>query len=43
MRLQTPGAEFKLVYGKLEPCIPSPRYRKLAAVVAELWAEEHWL
>ncbi|XHX79461.1 MAG: hypothetical protein RBJ76_05890 [Stenomitos frigidus ULC029] len=27
--IQTPGAEFKLVYGKLEPCIPSPRYKRL--------------
>ncbi|WP_146141081.1 hypothetical protein [Stenomitos frigidus] len=41
--IKTPGAEFKLVYGKLEPCIPSPRYKKLSVVVAALWTEEVWL
>ena len=41
--IKTPGAEFKIAYGTLEPCIPSPRYKKLSAVVTELWAEERWL
>ena len=41
--VKTPGAAFKLVYGKLEPCIPSPRYRKLSAVVTEFWTEASWL
>jgi len=36
--LKTPGAEFKVVYSKLEPYIPSPRYKRLAAVIAELWS-----
>lgn len=35
--VKTPGAEFKVAYGKLQPCIPSPRYKRLSAVVAELW------
>lgn len=35
--IQTPGAEFKVVYGKLEPCIPSPRYKRLSAIVTEIW------
>src|SRR5579883_196262 len=33
--LKTPGAEFKVVSGKLEPYIPSPRYKQLSAVVSE--------
>ena len=36
--IQTPGAEFRLRYGKLEPCIPSPRYKKLSVIITELWS-----
>lgn len=41
--IHTPGAAFKIVCGKLEPCIPSPRYKRLSAVVTELWGAERWL
>ncbi len=43
LHIQTPGAEFKLVYGKLEPHIPSPRYKRLAAIVSELWAKDRFI
>ncbi len=38
--IQTPGAEFKVVRGKLEPPIPSPRYKQLSAIVQAIWATE---
>lgn len=41
--LKTTGAEFKVVYGKLEPNIPSPLYKRLSVVVTALWATTDWL
>jgi len=38
--IQPPGAEFKVVYGKLEPYIPSPRCKQLTAIVNDLWAQD---
>lgn len=35
--IQTPGAEFRILNGKLSPYIPSLRYKALSAVVTEVW------
>lgn len=40
--IQTPGGEFKVVYGKLEPYIPSPRYKRLTLIVQAVWTAEAW-
>jgi hypothetical protein len=35
----TPGARFRLCGRKLEPYIPSPRYKTLTKIITEIWNE----